>query len=647
MPFYPGGSSGGGTVSSIVAGNGLSGGTITNSGTLAIDASGFPISDGALLIGSGTSFALNPLTAGNGINIIVSPGHVSIASLTPSGSQLWLYQANTSITSGTAPSGDVYWNNATQTSATVIALSHITDDGTDVDLWIDQIATGDTLIIQDQNDSTNYQTWQCSGAVVVHPNSYVEVPVTLVTSAGTGTTGFANNHRLFVALFVAATPQEWTAGTVTAVGTGLAVNSGTITGDWQAGTVSAVGTGLTLATGTLAATASGGSTLTPAVKTTGYSVQASDVGKLLIANGTTISFAVPAPGTIGANNRLSFNNITDSPGTITVASGTIDTGGTILYMGREQGLDLTNDGTNWFSQPRMGAALVGRGGGLSIGNTNTIGITGVGIAIGTSNNANTDSVAIGKSNTVNGSSQPAFAIGNSNSATANGAIAIGVSNILSSQTCWAVGASNTITSGNPFVAGYSNQVSGSKHIVEGESIVATGALHNFLTGYRINDFGVGRVWGIGWGGPDGSNTAPMMENHSQLYIATTGTVAVRLTTDGGAASSTNISNPGTKSYGHFYCDFVVTDIATGDANTYYMATPGIISKGTTAASTTVNGVTITAGATIGAGLTLAATPTIAADTTNGGFSIGFTPPAGNTHSVRGQAYLRSFIGRLT
>lgn len=50
-------------------------------------------------------------------------------------------------------------------------------------------------------------------------------------------------------------PPQWTAGVVKDVGTGLAINSGTInaTGtavsEWQAGTVNAVGTGLTIAAG--------------------------------------------------------------------------------------------------------------------------------------------------------------------------------------------------------------------------------------------------------------------------------------------------------------------------------------------------------------------------------------------------------------
>lgn len=48
--------------------------------------------------------------------------------------------------------------------------------------------------------------------------------------------------------------QEWTAGTVGTLGAGLAINSGTITGDWQTTVVTSVGSGLTIVSGSLEAT---------------------------------------------------------------------------------------------------------------------------------------------------------------------------------------------------------------------------------------------------------------------------------------------------------------------------------------------------------------------------------------------------------
>jgi hypothetical protein len=62
------------------------------------------------------------------------------------------------------------------------------------------LGVGDILVIQDRADSDNYQKWEVSSAITVISNSYVEVPVTLINSGGTGTTGFANNADIFLAI---------------------------------------------------------------------------------------------------------------------------------------------------------------------------------------------------------------------------------------------------------------------------------------------------------------------------------------------------------------------------------------------------------------------------------------------------------------
>jgi hypothetical protein len=96
--------------------------------------------------------------------------------------------------------GHLYWNNATQISATTVTLSHLEQGGIDIDVFLAFIKNGDTFILQDQNNSANYQKWEVNGTPTVVPNSYVEVPVTLINSSGTGTTNFANNHQLLVVI---------------------------------------------------------------------------------------------------------------------------------------------------------------------------------------------------------------------------------------------------------------------------------------------------------------------------------------------------------------------------------------------------------------------------------------------------------------
>ena len=60
--------------------------------------------------------------------------------------------------------------------------------------------TGDSVVIQDQDNSLNFQKWTVSAPITVFPNSYVEVPVTLASSGGTGTTNFTNGQNIIVAL---------------------------------------------------------------------------------------------------------------------------------------------------------------------------------------------------------------------------------------------------------------------------------------------------------------------------------------------------------------------------------------------------------------------------------------------------------------
>jgi hypothetical protein len=92
------------------------------------------------------------------------------------------------------------WNNATQISATQINIDHIDADNIDIDIFLEILSPGDILVIQDRNNSVNFQKWEVSAAITIFPNDYVVVPVTLINSGGTGTTNFANNENIFLAI---------------------------------------------------------------------------------------------------------------------------------------------------------------------------------------------------------------------------------------------------------------------------------------------------------------------------------------------------------------------------------------------------------------------------------------------------------------
>jgi len=132
------------------------------------------------------------------------PGPTGPTGAQGTSSSLFLYRANTSITSGYPGDGDILWNNATQISATQINVSHLTDNNVDIDIFLALLSVGEQIVIQSQSNSADYQTWTISGTPTsVNPGTataYWTYPVTLTASGGTGTTNFSSGQTLFLAL---------------------------------------------------------------------------------------------------------------------------------------------------------------------------------------------------------------------------------------------------------------------------------------------------------------------------------------------------------------------------------------------------------------------------------------------------------------
>lgn len=193
------------------AGAGGGGGLVTSVGGTAPIAS----SGGTAPVISLNNSAVTPGTYGDSGNVgqftVDAHGLLTFAQNVPiaggsSAANLWQYRAKTSATSGYPGDGYILWNNATQTGATSLLLAHLTNDDLDIDVFLATVATGNTLLLQDANNSDNNQKWTVSSAPTQTnggtATSYWTIPVTLVSSAGTGTTGFPNNHQLVVFRFV-------------------------------------------------------------------------------------------------------------------------------------------------------------------------------------------------------------------------------------------------------------------------------------------------------------------------------------------------------------------------------------------------------------------------------------------------------------
>jgi hypothetical protein len=110
-------------------------------------------------------------------------------------SSFYKYNAHNGIT-GIPTSGQLQWDNSTQINSTTITVSHLTRDNLDIDVFLAILKTNDLLIVQDENNSANYQKWTISSTPTIVDNSHVIVPVALTSSAGTGTTNFANGHDI-------------------------------------------------------------------------------------------------------------------------------------------------------------------------------------------------------------------------------------------------------------------------------------------------------------------------------------------------------------------------------------------------------------------------------------------------------------------
>jgi len=97
------------------------------------------------------------------------------------------------------------WNNASQTSATEILVSHLDDEGTDIELFLSFFAQGQKIFIQNRDDSSQNQVWEITGTpTVTNPNTstaYYTFPVTVVSSAGLP---FTNNHSILFGSIAAA-----------------------------------------------------------------------------------------------------------------------------------------------------------------------------------------------------------------------------------------------------------------------------------------------------------------------------------------------------------------------------------------------------------------------------------------------------------
>lgn len=194
--------SGGGGVASVSAGTGI---TVTGTATDPV------VNADVASITAGTNVTVTD--DGNGAyTISAAAGSGSLANY-------YLYTADPTTQTPPPANGDVIWDNATQTSAQNIYLSHVTSDNVDVEVLFGLYVAGDTLILQDRNDSTNYQKWLIQNVTITS-----NVQIGLAVTFDSGAYSFPNNHPMAVIVF----PSGSASGVQSVLGgTGITVDSST------------------------------------------------------------------------------------------------------------------------------------------------------------------------------------------------------------------------------------------------------------------------------------------------------------------------------------------------------------------------------------------------------------------------------------
>ena len=255
-----------------------------------------------------------------------SPGATGATGPAGQSTSFFNYQADTSTTTlppaGPITNGHILYNNATQINSTNIAFSHIDDAGNDIDVFFPLYKNGDTFIIQDRNDSDNFQRWTINGTPTIGNNAYIVIPVTLSSSGGTGTTGFGNNHQVLWAVITSGVQ-----GATGATGpTGLTGSPGATGATGPTGLTGSPGaTGATGLTGSPGATGATGPTgLTGSPGATGATGPTGLTGLTGATGPTGLTGSLGATGPTGLTGLTGATGATGpsgSPGGATGATG--------------------------------------------------------------------------------------------------------------------------------------------------------------------------------------------------------------------------------------------------------------------------------------------------------------------------------------
>lgn len=139
-------------------------------------------------------------TGGTNQQYLMANGSVLQYSANSGNSNFYLYKSSQSL-SDTPTAGHINYNNANQSLASIIYISHLTDDSIDIEVFFKQLSTLNEVYIQDRSLSESFIQYDIIGSPTITVDSKVAIPVTVRSAGGAGTTSFGNNHQVLLSFF--------------------------------------------------------------------------------------------------------------------------------------------------------------------------------------------------------------------------------------------------------------------------------------------------------------------------------------------------------------------------------------------------------------------------------------------------------------
>lgn len=140
------------------------------------------------------------LISGTSQQYLMANGSTLQYSANSGNSNFYLFNSSSTVTASPS-SGQITYDDAKQSNATNIYISHITDDNIDIEVFYKQLSILNDVYIQDRNDSQNNIQYNIRANPTITLNNKIEIPVLVTSSSGTGTTSFGPNHPILISFF--------------------------------------------------------------------------------------------------------------------------------------------------------------------------------------------------------------------------------------------------------------------------------------------------------------------------------------------------------------------------------------------------------------------------------------------------------------